>query len=55
MVAWGLEDRKRIAYSGRAKKLDAEFYCDSPHHKIVYEEWSTNKDISCVKCPFIRI
>lgn len=53
MVAWGLEDRKLIAYSGRAKKLDAEFYCDSPHHKIVYEEWSTNKDIPCVKCPLL--
>lgn len=46
---WGIEDRKLIAYSGRAKKLDAEFYCDSPHHKIVYEDNSAN--IPLVKCP----
>lgn len=50
-VAWGLENRMLIAYSGRAKKLNAEFYCDSPHHKIVYKEWSKDKDVKCVRCP----
>lgn len=51
-VAWGLEnDKTLIAYSGRAKNLNAEFYCDSPHHKIVYEEWSKDNIINCVRCP----
>lgn len=49
-VSWGLEKRNTMAYSGRAKKLDVEYYCDSPHHKIVYEE-TLNKEIRCVRCP----
>ena len=40
---------KAIAYSGRAKNLKSNFYCDSPHHKIVYE----TKTNSCVKCPIL--
>lgn len=52
-VDWGLEDRILIAYSGQAKNLEAEFYCDSPHHKIVYtEETKDNEDkVRCIKCP----
>lgn len=52
-VKWGLESMTQIAYSGRAKNLNAEFYCDSPHHKIVYEKWSVDKDIPCVSCPLL--
>lgn len=40
-----------IAYSGRAKKLNTGFYCDSPRHKIVYEEYSKENEVKCVKCP----
>lgn len=36
-----------ISYSGRAKSLKSNFYCDSPHHKIVYK----NKTKTNVKCP----
>ncbi len=43
------EDIKAISYSGRAKNLKSNFYCDSPHHKIVYE----TKTNSCVKCPIL--
>lgn len=43
------ESSERIAYSGRAKSLNCNFYCDSAHHKIVYEDSDKLK----VKCPLI--
>ena len=36
-----------LAYSGRAKNLNCNFYCDSLHHKIVYED----DDKMQVRCP----
>ena len=36
-----------IAYSGRAKKLDAEFYVDTPCHKVVYTA------PHFIKCPIL--
>ncbi len=51
-VKWGLENRGTIiAYSGRAKKMDVEYFCDSPHHKIVYVDNVKDEDMKCVKCP----
>lgn len=50
-VEWDNDDRISIAYSGRAKKLDAEFYCDSPRHKIEFENWDETTSITCVRCP----
>ena len=43
------ESSKKIAYSGRAKSLNCNFYCDSGHHKIVY----TADDNKEIKCPLI--
>lgn len=43
------ESSKKIAYSGRAKSLNCDFYCDSAHHKIVYAD----NDKFKVKCPLI--
>lgn len=37
----------KLAYSGRAKKLNCDFYCDSMHHKIVYEDDNKMQ----VRCP----
>ena len=38
-----------LAYSGRAKKIDSDFFCDSPHHKIIYAD--NQKNTPLVKCP----
>ena len=37
-----------LAYSGRAKKLNCDFYCDSMHHKIAFD----NNEFEVV-CPLI--
>lgn len=47
-VEWGKDNvLHKIAYSGRAKKLNSEFYVDTPCHKIVIE----GKNQTMVKCP----
>ena len=38
-----------VAFSGRAKKLKAEFFVDTPCHKVVFEGASDNM----VKCPIL--
>lgn len=38
---------KRLAYSGRAKNINAEFFVDSPCHKVVYSA------PHLVKCPIL--
>lgn len=41
-------NKNKIAYSGRAKKLNCNFYCDSSCHKIVYKDNKLE-----VKCPLV--
>ena len=50
-IKWGVESRPKMAYSGRAKNLDVEYYCDSPRHKIIYSEKTKDFEVQSVKCP----